>query len=301
MVQGSILGPILWLIFFSAVSHAIKSAVPESENYVFADDLTLKVNNDDEHKRAEGAAVRWCRLNRVTMDDAKNHVIHFQNNRQLPSGVERAPETKERNLGIIFDSNLTMEKHISVVIAKGHRVITFLQRLRRYSPKDAVMAQLFRTYGYSHFEYALVAYIHATDAQLDRLDAVQRRFQGLFPNVTLPSLARRRYEAAMMFMYKHVVLELGTPCVRARLPPLDESTPRSTRAAALRHRFTLSVPTSRKDYAIKIRFDRAFYRAWNALPDNAFEKGVAHFKAALIASPDPRATAEQPAARSRAR
>ena len=94
VVQGSVLGPILWLIFFAPINVAVSAACPAAVSFVFADDFTIKVESEEEHQRAE--AVAWCGTHRVTMDDSKNHVLHIQNNRRLPGGRNPAPATAER-------------------------------------------------------------------------------------------------------------------------------------------------------------------------------------------------------------
>ena len=227
-----------------------------------------------EAEAAEAAALDWCNDNRVQMDPDKRFNMEFQNNRQQPDGVEQLTSVHTRMLGVELDSALTMEKHFDIQIAKGHKAVTKLLRLRRYL-STADLARLYRILVWPHLEYGMMGFQHASETQLARLDKVQNRFVRVTGASGLPSLASRRFVGGMCFLYKHLVLRQGTPIVGNRLRPLlrDPRQARPTRRSAALHPFQLNtIRPTRDTFVVQDRL-MSFLQKWNDLPARLFEVG----------------------------
>ena len=259
----------------SDIDRAIGDEAPGVERYTFADDLNLLADTLAEAEAAEAAALDgWCNDNRVSMDPDKRFGMEFQNNRQQPDGVEQSLPVHTRVLGVQLDSALTMEKHFDIQIAKGHKAVTKLLRLRRYL-SSADLARLYRILVWPHLEYGMMGFQHASATQLARLDKVQARFVRVTGASGIPSLASRRFVGGMCFLYKHLVLRQGTPIVGNRLRPLlrEPRQVRPTRRSVALHPFQLNTIRPTGDtFAVQDRL-MSFLEKWNDLPASLFEVG----------------------------
>ena len=153
MPQGSLVSPILFVIYLSGVFRTIEEAVPGVQALSFADDLGIVVSASsvaqacERLQQAGEAAIEWGVQNVVQFDAAKTEAILFtrKRGRQLRDQVQRAQITIEerrvqfsqeatRWLGIWLDSGLTMKTH-------------YLTRLHKARSAEARLRTLCRTQG----------------------------------------------------------------------------------------------------------------------------------------------------------
>ncbi|EER15385.1 hypothetical protein Pmar_PMAR018737, partial [Perkinsus marinus ATCC 50983] len=85
--QGSCLGPVLWLYFFSPIhSSAVGNAGPGLSTYTFADDHTQGSKDPHLLTKGEAGAVAFTNGARITMEPAKKVVGTYAN---------RAPKSQQ--------------------------------------------------------------------------------------------------------------------------------------------------------------------------------------------------------------
>ncbi|EER04228.1 conserved hypothetical protein [Perkinsus marinus ATCC 50983] len=104
--QGSCLGPVLWLYFFSPIhSSAVGNAGPGLSTYTFADDHTQGSKDPHLLTKGEAGAVAFTNGARITMEPAKKVVGTYAN---------RAPKSQQECailLGLRLDAALSMSNH----------------------------------------------------------------------------------------------------------------------------------------------------------------------------------------------
>lgn len=166
--QGSTLAPILY-IFFNAF--LMKEKINGRRgNMGFVDDYTqwaisesvernMSVLNDKVVPRA----LQWAKDSGATFESDKTVLMHFTRNRKKITDADSPlrvgshvvlPSTKERILGVIFDSELRFKDHLAKVKTRGWRSAGQLKRLAHLGPQSA--RQLYQATVASRTDYAAV-------------------------------------------------------------------------------------------------------------------------------------------------
>ena len=153
--QGSILGPILFIIFINDILQYIHNCLLVG----YADDTQLLLegdpdNLDDLISRGENVftqAKAYFNTNGLLLNENKTQFIFFgtrQNLSRIPDNIEIKfgnesieQSHKVKNLGIFMDSYLTFHFHIDELIKKVTGTLIFLNRVwDRFQPECRVMA-----------------------------------------------------------------------------------------------------------------------------------------------------------------
>ena len=137
--QGSILGPIFFLIYINDLPNILKSTQP----LMFADDTTISSS----HSSCDvmlgglnadlGRVVSWCVSNRLTINTQKTEALLFSNRlhdvsdqRVVLGGDMVALSSSCRFLGVHLDSNISFTSHIDHIISKISKNNGILYRIR---------------------------------------------------------------------------------------------------------------------------------------------------------------------------
>ena len=238
--QGTVLGPLLWNLFFADAGCAIR--LMSFMEVVFADDLNawrsfpMSCSNPeilDKCSECQDSLHSWGRANAVTFDPAKEskHVL----SRHDPAGGNF------RILGVTFDPKLLMSDCVGEITCSASWRLHTLLRSRRFHTV-AELVHLYKSQILSYIEYRTAAIYHSADTHLNRIDAIQRRFLrevGLTEAAALteyhlaPLPARR--DMAMLGLLHRAVLGRGPPQLSAFFQ-LDRKEGREyTRADHRRH------------------------------------------------------------------
>ena len=145
--QGSVLGPLLFSLFINGIGSFIESHGARCVNY--ADDIQLfvkssVVNLDQNMKKLEDCIQRiidWLVASKLLLNPAKCEFIILSSKKKAP-GLVSVPlrigsvvvKSKEhvRDLGVILNNTLTMEKHVLSVCKSAFFYLRHISRVRNY-------------------------------------------------------------------------------------------------------------------------------------------------------------------------
>lgn len=186
--QGSVLGPLLFLVFINDMSCS-----SDIINFVhFADDTTLFVSGEDLgvlRGTVNEELVRidnWLIANKLSLNVNKTTFMVFSHS-HIPNDLtiqirglclERVNVTKF--LGVYIDDKLIFKSHIDHVCGKVSKSLGILYKLTSYVPCD-VLLSLYYSLVHSHFIYALTSWGGSAAIHMEKLNVLQRRAIKLLP------------------------------------------------------------------------------------------------------------------------
>ena len=158
--QGSILGPILFIIFLNDLLDNLKN----SDLYNFADDNTISpVSNSKtgliKTEYESNIAVKWFRENEMIVTSDKFQAMFLETTNENSNFCNLQIDNNEiettnsvKLLGITIDSKLNFDSHISDLCNKASMQLNALNRLRKYIGEKQ-MEILLNSFIYSNFNY----------------------------------------------------------------------------------------------------------------------------------------------------
>lgn len=190
--QGSILGPILFLLYINDIinSSSILHFI------LFADDTNLfycnksmeelnRILNDELH-----SVVSWINANKLTLNIDKTNFIVFKSiNKSNPTIsveingniINRVHNTKF--LGVYVDENLAWNAHVSNISKKVSKNIGILYKLR-YKLPTAVLLTLYNSLLLPYFSYCNIVWACCYHSRLASLIVLQKRAVRIVSNIS---------------------------------------------------------------------------------------------------------------------
>ena len=181
--QGSILGPLLFLLYINDIADYFTNNVCIK---LFADDIKIYfeiVNESDPaifqnsinyiHDWAETwqlqLALNKCHHLRISLNKLDSNTIYHLNNSPLNT-VDVC-----RDLGVQVDPRLTFNQHIDYIVSRAH--LRANQILRCFASKHPqTLFKAFATYVRPLLEYASPVWSPITIGNINKIESVQRRF-----------------------------------------------------------------------------------------------------------------------------
>ena len=181
--QGSILGPLFFLIYINDIVENITSSI-----YLYADDTSLiqPINpqqpvvtfdqlNDDLNK-----LYLWSLQWRVSFNASKTKYIIFTNKKnrvvypQLYFGGNMLQQVTEyKHLGVDFSEDLSWNTYIDKVCSKTSKRVDCLKRLKFVLPRQ-VLCRIYSTMILPLMEYACIVIDNMSVSNKNKLESVQR-------------------------------------------------------------------------------------------------------------------------------
>ena len=188
--QGSCLGPLLFVLYFSKLFETTRCYRPNV--LVYADDtrlyISFSLNDIDEPLNAlstiEGciATIRsWMSEDKLKLNDDKTEFLLVGMKQQLAKVcikdikigcVEISPSSSVRNLGVWFDSSLNMSEHITKLCASASFYIYNIRRIRKYLSRDSAET-LVHAFISSMLDYGNSLFFGHPQYQIQKLQRVQ--------------------------------------------------------------------------------------------------------------------------------
>ena len=296
--QGSVLGPLLFLIYINDLSENLTS-----ETKLFADDTSIFSIAFDVNRTAEELnkdlnvikdwAFQWKmsfnpdpnkQATEVIFSHKKNEVLHptlYFN--QSPV----ACVLFQKHLGLILDKRLKFDHHLNEKIAKAFKGIGLIKRLYHYLPRNSLLT-IYRSYVRPHLDYCDVIYDQPHNATFSRkIETVQYNaalaitgaikgtsYDRLYQELGLEYLSDRR-RCRRLFYFFNIVNFLSPKYLSDMLPGKQRSY-NPERAQLFAETFSHSAYFSNSFFPFCIK-------AWNKLsPGLRNAVSVSEFKNGLL-------------------
>jgi hypothetical protein len=222
--QGSILGPLLFILYINDIMYISKSLVP----IIFADDTNIFLKGKNVHDIIQrlnsdmGYIFSWLNTNKLSLNTEKTHFMIFKSrNRQLGAmspllinGKEISQVVSTKFLGVILDSKLSWEGHIKHIKSKVARGIGILCKARKSLDKTTLVT-LYYSMVYPHITYCIEAWGRAVQTHFSSLFKLQKKIlriitssahrtesNPLFSQLKILKLSQLYIFAIAIFMFK---------------------------------------------------------------------------------------------------
>lgn len=192
--QGSVLGPLLFLIYINDLDSDLSSRVSK-----FADDTKLGVNAADPAlvvslQRDLVLVGDWSDKWLMPFNTDKCHVLHvgFRNPKEdyVLQGAPVTSVPQEEDLGVIITEDFRFSAQCLAAEKKAQKILGYVKRVFRHRNRTTVLT-LFNSMVRPILEYAVQFWSPTLQTDIRRLERVQERATKLVPSIRLKGYERR--------------------------------------------------------------------------------------------------------------
>ena len=280
VVQGSVLGPLLFLIYINDITEGIINGSP----YLYADDLKIVYKLDKSTIPQSLSRIQkdldrledWCESWAMKLNADKCGVMYIGNVEiKTPLILNKSHFNiirSVKDLGIIYNNRLSVSEQVSSVTAKANRSAGFIGR--NFTMTETKLT-LFKMFVRPKIEYCSFAFSHANKADIVKLESVQRTFtRRLYKSIdkihylerckalNIDPIALRRVKHNLTFLYKliHTKSQINVD-LKARM---------NTQYFLRNCAHKLQVPSHNTSLRSRSFFVR-YSTIWNRLPESIRE------------------------------
>ena len=224
--QGSVLGPLLFIIYINEIVHQISQ---RSYMNLFAHDIALyrDINTADDYVQLQediNAVSAFLTLKHLNLNTSKCCHLLLTRKRAhsvLPpvltlDDVPLASVTSYKYLGVVITSDLMWSTHVTTICNKTRRLVGMLYRqFYKHSSKDTLL-KLYTSLVRPHLEYAASAWDPFLKKDITLLEEVQKfalkvctkqwdlNYNDLVSLSHLPTLQDRRQQSKLCWLFNIV-------------------------------------------------------------------------------------------------
>ena len=184
--QGSVLGPLLFLIFVDDLDEGLMSEILK-----FADDTKVfgRVNSYEDRMKLQNdlkRLVEWTEKWQMTFNVSKCKVMHMGGSNMEWNYVMNGQMLKvvkaEKDLGVQITNDLKVASQCETAYRKANRMLSLMYRTLEYKTPE-IMTCLYKSLVRPHVEYCASAWSPHYSKDKQKLERIQHRFTRMVPGM----------------------------------------------------------------------------------------------------------------------
>ena len=193
--QGSVLGPVLFLIYINDLDCDIISKIGK-----FADDTKMckavSSSQDIEILQSDlNSLHKWSNDWQMQFNVDKCSVIHVGHNNKLSNyklgNSDLKSSDSERDLGVIMDSSMKFSEQCNTVVKQANSTLGLIRRTIKFKRKD-IIVRLYKALVRPKLEYCIQAWRPHLRKDIKSLEQIQHRATKM-----IPECRNQEYEARL--------------------------------------------------------------------------------------------------------
>lgn len=294
--QGSILGPLLFLLYINDLPNCLNSC----HCILYADDTTIissdksiagltdKLNNELQN------ILNWCRNNYLDIHPGKTKYMIFKSSQRQINSLP--PLTLGPNLiavcnsvsflGVLLDSNLKFSSHINHIKKKTAYGIRALIKARPHFPPEALLS-LYFSFIHSHLNYGIAAWgntypCHISSAQHIQNQAIRIITRSHSQSNTHDSLCYYKVLSVnKLFQYNLSLIFFKSLCLQLPFTVINPTSLVNSNTTRFSLNRNFLLPRVHTNYG-KMTSTFSAIHIWNCLPTAVkLMNGMSSFKSSL--------------------
>lgn len=282
--QGSVLGPLLFLLYITPLGNILKHFNNVSYHF-YADDIQLycSFNDSEFHKLTDllnciSCVKSWLASNCLQLNSKKTETLIIAPDNKIPSIVQHlgslssTVQSSIRNLGVWFDQSLSLDCHSRLLVRNCFYHLRNIAKLRMILT-DSDLEMVIHAFISTRLDYCNSLFTFLNKSALNRLQMVQnaaaRLLAGSGRRAHINPILSSLHWLPIKFRIDFKILVLTFRALNGQAPQYITdllciySPGRSLRSAG---QSLLIVPKTRYKTWGDLSFEAVAPRLWNALP-----------------------------------
>ena len=296
--QGSVFGPLFFLVYLESLITVIKNNCPKTHVFAFADDIKLLSDDPNELRTALLLVDNWSLNWSLCLQPKKSEHLPFNFSKTAtpaPSffiNSNPIPQVKSvRDLGLTLSSDLKWARYISKITAKAN--ILSYNIVRSFESNNiSLYSNLYKTHIRPLLEYNTIIWNPHLVSDIKHIESIQRRYTKFVCQKTntkfscyedrlkimkLESLEIRRLRLDLLYMYKIV-----NNIVDINFNDHFKNSLAMQKYDLRGHKYKLNLPKNSGSTIRNRFFCERVIPIWNSLPVNIVESAnINSFKSEL--------------------
>jgi hypothetical protein len=274
--QGSVLGPVLFVIFINDLPAAVISRL-----LLYADDAKIyrmiKEIQDQVSLQTDLHCMSlWAEKWQQRFHPDKLKYVTLSNKRKSTErvyyvGTDKVQKSRgEKDIGVLIDDKLNFKTHIMQQVKKANSMVGAIRRSFRFLD-ERMFRLLYKGLVRAHIETSVIIWNPYTSEMIDAIESVQKRATRMIPgyrdmtyeernkSLDLPSLRYRRIRMDLLETYKILNCKYDTKCTPKLIMKENQDRTRGNKNALVMKRARTELRRN--------SFTHRIVPLWNSLPE----------------------------------